>query len=58
MREAGLTAADMRYAMQVHDVSDAFGFETMLEATLDAQKRAERSVVRRLHRRIKQSASR
>ena len=54
MREAGLTAADMRYALQVHDVSDAFGFETMLEATLDAQKRAERSVVRRLHRRIKQ----
>ena len=54
MREAGLTAADMRNAMQVHAVADAFGFKTMLEAIGDAQKRAERSVVRRLHRRIKQ----
>ena len=57
MREAGLTAADMRYAMQVNAVSDAFGFETMLEAILDAKQRAERSVVHRLHRRIKQSAA-
>jgi hypothetical protein len=48
MREAGLTAADMRHARQVHDVSDAFGFETMLEAILDAKQRAERSVVRSL----------
>jgi hypothetical protein len=58
MREAGLTAADMRHARQVNAVADAFGFETMLEAILDANKRAERSVLRRLHRRIKQSASR
>jgi hypothetical protein len=58
MREAGLTAADMRHAMQVNAVADAFGFKTTLEAILDAKERAERSVVRRLHRRIKQSASR
>ena len=57
MREAGLTAADMRYAMQVNAVSDAFGFETVLETILDAKQRAERSVVHRLHRRIKQSAA-
>jgi len=41
----------------VNAVSDAFGFETMLEAILDAKQRAERSVVHRLHRRIKQSAA-
>jgi hypothetical protein len=58
MREAGLTAADTRHAMQVNAVADAFGFKTTLEAILDAKERAERSVVRRLHRRIKQSASR
>jgi N-methylhydantoinase B/oxoprolinase/acetone carboxylase alpha subunit len=58
MREAGLTAADMRNATQVNAVADAFGFKTMLEAMLDARERAERSVLRRLHRRIKQSASR
>jgi hypothetical protein len=48
----------MRHARQVNAVADAFGFKTTLEAILDAKERAERSVVRRLHRRIKQSASR
>jgi hypothetical protein len=43
---------------KLNAVADAFGFKTMLEAILDAQERAERSVVRRLHRRIKQSAAR
>ena len=58
MRDVAPGGVDSGSAMQVNAVADAFGFKTTLEAILDAKERAERSVVRRLHRRIKQSASR
>jgi hypothetical protein len=36
----------------VAKISDAFGFDAMMDAILEANKRAEASTIRRLHRRI------
>lgn len=52
LREAGLTASDIRDCVRTHEVSEAFGFETLMKAIHDARDRSERNVVRRLHRLI------
>jgi hypothetical protein len=52
LREAGMTTSDIEHCVQVNRVSDAFGFEAMCKALHEARERAERKVVRRLHRRI------
>jgi hypothetical protein len=52
MREAGLTAGDIKHCVRVHRVSHAFGFEEMCKAIHEARDRAERNIVRKLHRRI------
>jgi hypothetical protein len=52
MREAGMTASDIRHSVQVHDVSKAIGFETLMKAIHDATHRAERNIVRGFHRLI------
>ena len=50
MRQAGMTTSAIRHCVQVADVSEAIGFETLLKAIFDAKDRAERNVVRRLDR--------
>jgi hypothetical protein len=52
MREAGMTMSDIQHCGQVHDVSEAIGFETLMKAIHDATHRAERNVVRGFHRLI------
>jgi hypothetical protein len=56
LHEAGMTTSDIEHCVQVSQVCDAFGFETMIKAMLEATERARRNVVRRLHRRIDESA--
>ena len=46
MREAGMTTSDIQHCVQVHDVSEAIGFETLMKAIHDATHRAERNIVR------------
>jgi hypothetical protein len=50
--EAGMTKADITRCVQMHEVSDAFGFDTVVEAIREATERAERSTLRALHRLI------
>ena len=50
-RECGLTKSDMEHCRQVGQVSDVFGFETMLKAIHEARERAERNTVRKLQSR-------
>jgi hypothetical protein len=52
MREAGMTTSDIQHCVQVHDVSEAIGFETLMKAIHDATHRAERNIVRGFHRLI------
>lgn len=49
---AGMTKADIAHCVQTYEVSEAFGFDAMMKALLDAQDRAERRALRALHRRI------
>jgi hypothetical protein len=51
-REAGLTRADMRDASRMHEVSTAFGFETVMEMIHADRDRAEKATVRRLARKL------
>jgi hypothetical protein len=57
LNAAGFTKTEIKRFVQVHEVSDAFGFDTMAKAIHEATERAERSVVRALHRRIPDKAS-
>jgi hypothetical protein len=50
--EAGWTKADIARCVQMHEVSEAFGFDTVVEAIHEATDRAERSKLRALHRLI------
>jgi hypothetical protein len=50
--DAGLSEADITRCTQVTKISDAFGFDAMVDAILEAKKRAEVSTIRRLHRLI------
>lgn len=50
--KAGFTKADLDSFRQVNEVSNAFGFDTMMKAIREATSRAERSTLRALHRRI------
>jgi hypothetical protein len=52
LRGAGLTEADIADCTRVSEVSDALGFDTMLEALREARDRAERRALRAMHRRI------
>jgi hypothetical protein len=60
MREAGLTTGDIRHCEQMSTVCDVFGDESIFKAIWErvrrASERAERSVVRNLHRRIEPPA--
>jgi predicted transcriptional regulator of viral defense system len=56
MRDAGMTTGDIEHCMQASQVCDVFGFETMTKAIHETTERAQRNVVRRLHRRIDESA--
>ena len=48
--KAGFTKAEIAHCRQVHEVSEAFGFDTMTEAIWEARDRAERRELRALHR--------
>ena len=50
--KAGFTRADIEHFKQVNEVSNAFGFDTMTKAIMEAKDRAERSTLRTLHRLI------
>ncbi|MET3994892.1 hypothetical protein ABID65_006558 [Bradyrhizobium sp. S3.9.2] len=50
--ESGFTKAELEHFRQVNEVSNAFGFDTMLKAIREANDRAERSTLRALHRLI------
>jgi hypothetical protein len=50
--KAGFTKVEIAHCIQVHEVSDAFGFDTMMKALREAKDRAERRELRALHRRI------
>jgi hypothetical protein len=50
--DVGFTRAAIARFVQTYEVSEAFGFEAMRDAIVDANARAERRVLRALHRRI------
>ena len=50
--KAGFTKAFIEHCRQVNEVSNAFGFDTMMKAILEAKERSERNTVRALHRLI------
>jgi hypothetical protein len=50
--KAGFTKAELTRFRQFNEACDAFGFDTILAAILQAQERAEHNTVRALHRRI------
>jgi hypothetical protein len=50
--EAGFTKADLTRFRQLNEVCNAFGFDTMKAAILEAKDRAERNTLRALHRLI------
>jgi hypothetical protein len=52
----GFTKAQIARFVQVHEVSKALGFDALMKAIHEATDRAERSTVRALHRRIRDTS--
>jgi hypothetical protein len=46
------TKAELKHFQQVHEISNAFGFDTVVKAILEGNERAERRTLRALHRSI------
>jgi hypothetical protein len=58
LAQAGMTKADATHCLQVAEVSDAFGFDAMVDTILKAKDCAERRTLSALHRRIKDGTAR
>ena len=56
LRISGMTEAQARAAMQVHEIAEAGGFEVLLNEVHIRKEKAERSAKRAMHRRLVQTA--